>query len=78
MCGPHPCPLLGPCAQTAHVGALYSAFLAMMVAAHVPPPLALLSLAFTANIFGGITHYSAGQSAIYYSAGDRSSSSLFS
>ena len=32
--------------QTAHVGALYAAFLALMLSAGIPPVLAMLSLAF--------------------------------
>jgi len=55
--------------QTAHVGALLAASCAVMVTAGVPPVLATLSLAFTTNLFGGITHYSSGQAAVYYGAG---------
>ena len=55
--------------QTAHVGALFSAFLAMMLAAGVPPGLAALSLALNTNLFGAITHYASGQGAVYYGAG---------
>lgn len=31
--------------------------------------LAALSLAYNGNLFGGITHYASGQSAIYYGSG---------
>ncbi|XP_047968332.1 dicarboxylate transporter 2.1, chloroplastic-like [Salvia hispanica] len=55
--------------QTAHVGALYSAFLGMQLAAKVPSLLAALSLAYNTNLFGAITHYSSGQAAVYYGAG---------
>lgn len=55
--------------QTAHVGALYSAFLGMQIASKVPPLLAALVLAYNTNLFGAITHYSSGQAAIYYGAG---------
>jgi DASS family divalent anion:Na+ symporter len=55
--------------QTAHVGALYAAFLAMMVASGVPGALAALSLAYVSNLFGSITHYGSGQGAVYYGAG---------
>ncbi|KAI9120433.1 hypothetical protein K1719_007466 [Acacia pycnantha] len=55
--------------QTGHVGALYSAFLAMHRAAGVPSVLAALLLAFNTNLFGAITHYSSGQAAVYYGAG---------
>jgi len=52
--------------QTAHVGALYSAFLAMHLAAGVPALMAALALTYNANLFGALTHYSSGQSAVYY------------
>lgn len=55
--------------QTAHVGSLCAAFLAVMVVAGVPPILATLTLAFNTNLFGGISHYSSGQAAVYYGAG---------
>ena len=56
-------------AQTAHVGALYAAFLAMMLATGVPPVIAALSLGFMSNLFGSITHFGSGQAAVYYGAG---------
>lgn len=52
--------------QTGHVGALYSAFLAMHIASGVPTVLAALVLAFNTNLFGALTHYSSGQAAVYY------------
>lgn len=52
--------------QTGHVGALYSAFLAMHRAAGVPSVLAALLLGYNTNLFGAITHYSSGQAAVYY------------
>jgi len=55
--------------QTAHVGALFSAFVAMMLAAGVPPVLAVLTLGYNANLFGVINHYSSGQAAIFCGAG---------
>ncbi|KAL4301726.1 hypothetical protein GQ457_10G019680 [Hibiscus cannabinus] len=55
--------------QTGHVGALYSAFLAMHSAAGVPGVLAALALAFNTNLFGALTHYSSGQAAVYYGTG---------
>ncbi|MCL7051821.1 hypothetical protein MKW94_003294 [Papaver nudicaule] len=55
--------------QTGHVGALYSAFLAMNLASGVPPLLAALALAYNTNLFGALTHYSSGQAAVYYGAG---------
>ncbi|KAL7227710.1 hypothetical protein ACSBR1_022560 [Camellia fascicularis] len=55
--------------QTGHVGALYSAFLAMHLASGVPGVLAALALAYNTNLFGALTHYSSGQAAVYYGAG---------
>ena len=55
--------------QTAHVGALLAACLGVMTVAGVPPALGTLSLAYTTNLFGAITHYSSGQAAVYYGAG---------
>ncbi|XP_057491989.1 dicarboxylate transporter 2.1, chloroplastic-like [Actinidia eriantha] len=55
--------------QTAHVGALYSAFLGMQLAAKVPSLLAALALAYNTNLFGALTHYSSGQAAVYYGGG---------
>ncbi|KAL3139030.1 cytochrome P450-dit2 [Trebouxia sp. C0010 RCD-2024] len=64
--------------QTAHVGALYSAFLAMMLSAGVPGMLAALSLAYCSNLFGSVTHYGSGQGAVYYGAGYVSLKEIFS
>ncbi|XWS63122.1 hypothetical protein CRYUN_Cryun06bG0069300 [Craigia yunnanensis] len=55
--------------QTGYVGALYSAFLAMHLAAGVPGVLAAVALAYNTNLFGALTHYSSGQAAVYYGAG---------
>jgi DASS family divalent anion:Na+ symporter len=52
--------------QTGHVGALFSAFLAMHLAAGVPGVLSALALAFNTNLFGALTHYSSGQAAVYF------------
>ncbi|KAI3744268.1 hypothetical protein L1987_57345 [Smallanthus sonchifolius] len=50
--------------QTAHVGALYSAFLSMHLTAKVPETLSALLLAYNTNLFGALTHYSSGQAAL--------------
>lgn len=63
--------------QTAHVGALYSAFLAMHLASKVPGLLAALALAFNTNLFGAITHYSSGQAAVYYGGTPLSLSTIY-
>ena len=55
--------------QTAHVAALSAAFLGMMVAAGVPPVLAVLTLTFNSNLQGALTNYASAQSALYYAAG---------
>jgi len=55
--------------QSAHVGALYPAFLSMMLASGTPPMLAALTLGFNTNLFGGLTHYASGQAACYFSSG---------
>ncbi|XP_010272978.1 PREDICTED: dicarboxylate transporter 2.1, chloroplastic-like [Nelumbo nucifera] len=55
--------------QTGHVGALFSAFLAMHLASGVPGVLAALALAYNTNLFGALTHYSSGQAAVYFGAG---------
>lgn len=52
--------------QTAHVAALYSAFLGMQLAAKVPGLLAALALAYNTNLFGALTHYSSAQAVVYY------------
>ncbi|CAI5534881.1 unnamed protein product [Closterium sp. Naga37s-1] len=52
--------------QTAHVGALYAAFLSMQLAAGVPGEVGAFALALNTNLFGAITHYSSGQAALYY------------
>lgn len=52
--------------QTAHVAALYSAFLGMHLASKVPGLFAALALAYNTNLNGALTHYSSGQAAVYY------------
>lgn len=52
--------------QTGHVGALYSAFLAMHLVSGVPGVLAALALAYNTSLFGALTHYSSGQAAVYF------------
>ena len=70
LTSPPPCSLHYMFAsQTAHVGALYSAFCAMMLSAGVPPMLAAISLTYSINLFGSLTHYASGQAAVYYGSG---------
>lgn len=59
----------GFASMTAHVVAMYSAFVTVAVAAGVPPYLAALSLAFASSICGSLTHYGAPAGPIYFGAG---------
>ncbi|MFC6253730.1 anion permease [Secundilactobacillus hailunensis] len=54
---------------TAHVSAMYSAFLAVAIAAGVPTMLAALMLGFFGNLLGSTTHYSNGPAPILYGSG---------
>lgn len=54
---------------TAHISAMYAAFLGVAVAVGTPPYLAALALAFTANICLAITHYSGAPGPLYFGAG---------
>ena len=46
--------------NTAHVVAMYAAFLTIAIAAGAPPTLAALVFAFFSNLFAGLTHYGTG------------------
>jgi len=63
--------------QTAQVGSLVTAFLAVFLAAGVPPVLGALVLAYVTNLFGGINHYASGQAAVYYGAGYNTLANFF-
>ena len=54
---------------TAHVTALYPAFLAAALAGGIPPLLAALSLAYFSNLDAGITHYGTGSAPVFFGAG---------
>ncbi|MDF2929041.1 MAG: anion transporter family protein, partial [Anaerospora sp.] len=54
---------------TAHITAMYSAFVAVAVAAGAPPYLAALAIGFMSNLCMSLTHYAAGPSPIYFGAG---------
>lgn len=54
---------------TAHISAMYAAFVAVLVAAGAPPYLACLAMAYTANICLSLTHYSGAPGPMYYGAG---------
>lgn len=55
--------------NTAHVSAMYAAFLAVAVAVGTPPLLAALVLAFFSNLFSSMTHYGTGPAPVFYGSG---------
>jgi divalent anion:Na+ symporter, DASS family len=55
--------------NTAHVSAMYGAFLSVIVAAGAPPLLSALILAFFSNLFGCLTHYGAGPAPVFFGSG---------
>lgn len=54
---------------SAHVSAMYAAFVAVAIAAGAPPFLAAMTLASLTGLMGGITHYATGPAPIYFGAG---------
>lgn len=54
---------------TAHISAMYAAFLAIAVGAGVPPLLAALAFAFLSNVMIPLTHYSGAAGPILFGAG---------
>ncbi len=54
---------------TAHATAMYIPFLAVMLAAHVPAGIAVLSLSYASNLMAGLTHYGTTPGPIYFGAG---------
>jgi DASS family divalent anion:Na+ symporter len=54
---------------TAHVSAMYAAFLTVAIAAGAPPVLAALVLGFSSSLFACLTHYGSSSSVIFYGAG---------
>jgi DASS family divalent anion:Na+ symporter len=55
--------------MTAHITALYPAFLAAALTGGAPPMLAALLLAYFSNLNAGITHYGTGSAPVYFGAG---------
>lgn len=55
--------------NTAHVGAMYAAFLAVAIASGTPPLLAALVLGFCSNLFSSMTHYGSTSNVVLYGAG---------
>ncbi len=54
---------------TAHVSAMYPAFVGVSVAAGTPPVLAALAFGFFSNVMGGLTHYGFGPAPVLYGGG---------
>lgn len=55
--------------NTAHVGAMYPAFLMVAIGLGTPAFLAIPALAYASNLFGGLTHYGSGPAPLYYGSG---------
>jgi DASS family divalent anion:Na+ symporter len=55
--------------NTAHVSAMYAAFLAVAVASGTPPLLAALVLGFCSNLFSSMTHYGSTANVVLYGSG---------
>lgn len=53
----------------AHVGAMYSAFLSVALLLGTPPYIAAFLLAFSSNLFGGLTHYGFGSAPVLFGFG---------
>ncbi|WP_108650947.1 anion permease [Dongshaea marina] len=52
--------------STAHVAAMYGAFLSVSIAVGTPPMLAALVLAFFSNLMGSLTHYGSGPAPVLF------------
>jgi DASS family divalent anion:Na+ symporter len=55
--------------MTAHVTALYPAFLTAALATGAPPMLAVLPMAYFSNLNAGVTHYGTGSAPVFFGAG---------
>jgi DASS family divalent anion:Na+ symporter len=55
--------------NTAHISAMYAAFLAVAIAIGAPPVFAALTLAIFSNLFACLTHYAATAAPIFFSPG---------
>jgi DASS family divalent anion:Na+ symporter len=55
--------------MTAHVGAMYAAFLGVSIACGAPPMLAALVLCFFSNLHASMTHYGTGPAAAMFGQG---------
>ncbi len=55
--------------NTAHIAAMFPAFLGVLVALGTPPMLAALGLSYCSNLMGGLTHYGNGSAPIFLDSG---------
>ena len=55
--------------NTAHVSAMYAAFLATAILAGTPPVFAALVLGFISSLFASLTHYSSGPAPVIFGTG---------
>src|SRR5690606_40216588 len=55
--------------NTAHVSAMFAAFLSVIVASGAPPLLSALLLGFFSNLFSCLTHYGAGPAPVFFGSG---------
>jgi divalent anion:Na+ symporter, DASS family len=55
--------------NTAHVSAMYAAFLATAILAGAPPVFAALVLGFISSLFASLTHYSSGPAPVIFGSG---------
>jgi divalent anion:Na+ symporter, DASS family len=55
--------------NTAHIGAMYGAFLTVAIIAGAPPVVSALLLGFFSSLFSSMTHYSTGSAPIYFGMG---------
>jgi DASS family divalent anion:Na+ symporter len=53
--------------QSAHVAAMYPAFLAVMLRCGISPVLSAMSLAYIGNTMTAMTHYASAESVVYFS-----------
>ena len=54
--------------NSAHVSALYIAFLSLMISTGAPPVLSALVLAFMSSLYSSLTHYGSTAGGVYFSA----------
>ncbi len=55
--------------NTAHISAMYAAFLAVAIGVGAPPMLAALVLAFFGNLMSSMTHYGTGPAPVFFGSG---------